>query len=129
MLSLFILLSFVYPFINMVKFITTEKEKQLKESMKIMGLDSWLHWTAWFCKCFIYLLFSTGVMLVLLKAPWYPDMNVTVFTNSGWTVLWFFLLVYSIVTIMFVFMLSVFFSKGTYKNFFFYLIDFSNNIF
>lgn len=112
MLSLFILLSFVYPFINMIKFITTEKEKQLKESMKIMGLPSWLHWTAWFCKCFTYLFFSTGVMLILLKAHWYPDMDVTVFTKSSWSVLWFFLLVYSVATIMFVFMLSVFFSKG-----------------
>lgn len=36
--SLFILLSFVYPCINIIKFITAEKEHQLKEAMKIMGL-------------------------------------------------------------------------------------------
>lgn len=96
----------------MVKFITTEKEKQLKESMKIMGLPNWLHWTAWFCKCFVYLFFSTFVMVLLLKINWYPDMDVTVFTNSGWTVVWFFFLVYSVATITFCFMLSVFFSKA-----------------
>lgn len=39
LISLFILLSFVYPCINIIKYITTEKEKQLKEAMKIMGLD------------------------------------------------------------------------------------------
>jgi hypothetical protein len=38
LVSLFILLSFVYPCINIIKYITTEKEKQLKEAMKIMGL-------------------------------------------------------------------------------------------
>jgi ATP-binding cassette subfamily A (ABC1) protein 3 len=39
LVSLFILLSFVYPCINIIKYVTTEKEKQLKEAMKIMGLD------------------------------------------------------------------------------------------
>jgi ATP-binding cassette subfamily A (ABC1) protein 3 len=39
LVPLFILLSFVYPCINIIKYITTEKEKQLKEAMKIMGLD------------------------------------------------------------------------------------------
>lgn len=38
LVSLFIMLSFVYPCINIIKYITTEKEKQLKEAMKIMGL-------------------------------------------------------------------------------------------
>lgn len=38
-LPVFILLCFVYPCINIIKYITTEKEKQLKEAMKIMGLD------------------------------------------------------------------------------------------
>ena len=37
---MFILLSFVYPCINIIKYITTEKEKQLKEAMKIMGLGA-----------------------------------------------------------------------------------------
>lgn len=45
LVSLFILLSFVYPCINIVKYVTTEKEKQLKEAMKIMGLGkfTWLN--------------------------------------------------------------------------------------
>jgi ATP-binding cassette, subfamily A (ABC1), member 3 len=39
LVSIFLLLSFVYPCINIIKYITIEKEKQLKEAMKIMGLD------------------------------------------------------------------------------------------
>lgn len=130
LVSLFILLSFVYPCINIIKYITTEKEKQLKEAMKIMGLgkfrirldcymsvhqstDSWLHWTAWFVKCFIYMFITVTLMVVLLKTRWYGDDNPnSVFTYSSATALWFFLLIYSVATIMFCFMLSVFFSKA-----------------
>lgn len=43
-LPLFVLFSFNYSFSNAVRFIAVEKEKQLKEAMKIMGLPSWLHW-------------------------------------------------------------------------------------
>jgi uncharacterized membrane protein len=49
-----------------LKFITTEKEKQLKEAMKIMGLANWLHWTAWFVKCILFLIVTITCMVVLL---------------------------------------------------------------
>lgn len=39
-----VLFSFSYTFSNSVRFIAIEKEKQLKEAMKIMGLPSWTHW-------------------------------------------------------------------------------------
>lgn len=56
---------------------------------------------------------TVTLMTVLLKTRWYGDDNPTsVFTYSSATVLWFFLLIYSITTIMFCFMLSVFFSKA-----------------
>lgn len=114
LVSLFILLSFVYPCINIIKYITTEKEKQLKEAMKIMGLDSWLHWLAWFTKCFIYMLITVTLMTILLKVRWYGEDNPnSVFTYGSATVLWVFLLIYSITTITFCFMLSVFFSKAS----------------
>lgn len=41
---LFVLFGFNYSFSNAVRFIAIEKERQLKEAMKIMGLPSWLHW-------------------------------------------------------------------------------------
>ena len=52
-------------------------------------------------------------MVILLKTRWFGDENPnSVFTYSSATALWFFLLTYSITTIMFCFMLSVFFSKA-----------------
>jgi ATP-binding cassette, subfamily A (ABC1), member 3 len=78
-----------------------------------LPLDSWLHWTAWFVKCFIYMFVTVTLMVILLKTQWYGSDNPnSVFTHSSATCLWFFLLIYSITTIMFCFMLSVFFSKA-----------------
>ena len=87
-MSLIILLSFIYPCTNIVKvssdliffcthslrrmlfllqYITAEKEKQLKEVMKIMGLNNWIHWTAWFVKSFIMLFISAILITILMK--------------------------------------------------------------
>lgn len=66
-LSFMIMLSYVYPTINTVRFIAVEKEKQLKEAMKIMGLPNWLHWTGWFVKSMTFLTISMSVVTVLFK--------------------------------------------------------------
>lgn len=110
--SLIIMLSFVYPCTNTVKFIAAEKERQLKEAMKIMGLPNWLHWSGWFARSMIFMTISISLMVVLLKVPWYPGNSVAIFTHSNWLVLWLFLFIYSIVTATFCFMLSVFFSRA-----------------
>lgn len=65
--SFFILLSFIYPCINTVRFIAIEKERQLKETMKIMGLPSWLHWTSWFVRTMIVNILSIALIVILLK--------------------------------------------------------------
>lgn len=65
--SFFILLSFIYPTINTVRFIAIEKERQLKEAMKIMGLPSWLHWTSWFVRTMTFMVVSISFIVALLK--------------------------------------------------------------
>lgn len=62
-----IFLSFIYPCVNIVRYIAVEKEKQLKEAMKIMGLPNWLHWLGWFIKAFIYMLVIITIITILLK--------------------------------------------------------------
>lgn len=64
---LFLMLSFIYPIINIAKSVTYEKEKRLKESMKIMGLPNWLHWSAWFTKSVMFLLISIILLTILYK--------------------------------------------------------------
>ncbi|XP_050517572.1 phospholipid-transporting ATPase ABCA3-like isoform X2 [Diabrotica virgifera virgifera] len=112
LIGIIIMLSFVYTCINTVKSITTEKEKQLKESMKIMGLPNWLHWTAWFVKCFMFLLISSVLMVIFLKVRWYTNTNFTVFTKADPFVLLLFLMFYNCATITFCFALSVLFNKA-----------------
>ncbi|XP_035906185.1 ATP-binding cassette sub-family A member 3-like [Anopheles stephensi] len=109
LLALIIVISFFYTCINTVKYITIEKEKQLKEAMKIMGLSNWLHWLAWFVKCLILLTVSLSLITILLCVPF---STAAIFENSEWTLVWFFFFVYSITTICFCFMISVFFSKA-----------------
>lgn len=65
--GLFIMLSFVYSIISTVRFIALEKEKQLKEVMKIMGMPIWLHWTSWFVRTMIFVLISITAIVGLLK--------------------------------------------------------------
>lgn len=60
------------------------------------------------------MLICVTIMTILFKVRWYGEDNPNaVFTYSSATVLWFFLLLYSITTITFCFMLSVFFSKAS----------------
>nr|CAD7446495.1 unnamed protein product [Timema bartmani] len=112
MVSFIILLSLTYTSISIVKVITSEKELQLKETMKIMGLPNWLHWTAWFVNNFLMLLISVILMVVMLKVPWYSGTDVTVFTHSNWLLIFIFLMLYAVAMICFCFMITSFFSKA-----------------
>lgn len=65
-MPLFFLMSLNYTFMNTVRFISIEKEKQLKEAMKIMGLASWMHYLSWFIRTLIMLTISMVLITVLL---------------------------------------------------------------
>lgn len=66
LMPLFFLLSLNYTFMNTVRFISIEKEKQLKEAMKIMGLASWMHYLSWFVRTLIMLTTSMLFITILL---------------------------------------------------------------
>ncbi|XP_049296749.1 phospholipid-transporting ATPase ABCA3-like [Anopheles funestus] len=107
-----IMVAFFYSCINTVKFITLEKEKQLKESMKVMGLDGWIHWVAWFVRTLTLLTVSITLVTVLLSCNLTTNTKVAIFQFSNRFLIWLFLFVYSITTIMLCFMVSTFFSKA-----------------
>ncbi|XP_060661353.1 phospholipid-transporting ATPase ABCA3 isoform X1 [Drosophila nasuta] len=111
MMAMLIMFSFIYPSLCIARYITMEKEKQLKEVMKIMGLSNWLHWTAWFVKNFIMLTISAILIVILLKIPW--TNNLAVFQHSEFTVVLLFFIVYIISAITFCFMVAPFFSKAS----------------
>ncbi|XP_023714575.1 ATP-binding cassette sub-family A member 3 isoform X4 [Cryptotermes secundus] len=109
---LLMMVSFVYTCINTVKVITVEKERQLKEAMKIMGLPNWLHWTAWFIKTFMFVMISVILIVIMMKVPWYPGSDLTVFSYSDPILLLIYFIFYMIASICFCFMISVLFSKA-----------------
>lgn len=64
---MFMMFSFIYANINIARSIDHEKEKRLKETMKIMGLPNWLHWTAWFIKSYVFLAIPAIMLAGLCK--------------------------------------------------------------
>jgi len=38
-----------------------------QESMKMMGLPNWLHWTAWFVKSLVFILITIMLITFMLK--------------------------------------------------------------
>lgn len=105
-----IMLSFVFIALNIVRDVVQEKEERLKEAMKIMGLNGWMHWVAWFTKYLFFMLVSVSLMTILFCVRASKQGKVVGYTNSA--VMFFFLLIYSIATICFAFCVSVFFSKS-----------------
>ncbi|KAK9882108.1 hypothetical protein WA026_018950 [Henosepilachna vigintioctopunctata] len=101
--------AFLYACTSIVKSITLEKEKQLKESMKIMGLPTWLHWTAWFLQLFIQFFFVAIVMTIGMKIKLRYG---NILTFSDWSLILVFFTLYVIGIITFCFALSGFFSKA-----------------
>ncbi|KAL0893030.1 hypothetical protein ABMA27_014684 [Loxostege sticticalis] len=114
-ISMIIMLCFAYTFVNTVRVVTAEKELQLKETMTIMGLPSWLHWLAWFIKQFSFLLISIALIVLLFKIPFNKTSKgdpYSVLTFTPCSVLFFFMVLFVIASLAFCFMVSVFFNRA-----------------
>jgi hypothetical protein len=61
----FMVLSWVYTVSMIVKDIVYEKEKRLKEFMRVMGLTNATHWAAWFITSFV-MMYSVCCLLCLI---------------------------------------------------------------
>uniref|UniRef100_A0A8C7YEB2 ATP-binding cassette, sub-family A (ABC1), member 3b n=1 Tax=Oryzias sinensis TaxID=183150 RepID=A0A8C7YEB2_9TELE len=109
-LPLLLVLSFTYTALNIVRAVVQEKERKLKEYMRMMGLSNWLHWSAWFLMFFLFLSISVFFVTVLLCIQVSP--NGAVLTYSDPTLVFFFLLLFTVATISFSFMISAFFSRA-----------------
>lgn len=109
-LPLLLMLSFTYTSLNIIRAVVHEKEKKLKEYMRMMGLSNWLHWTAWFLMFFLFLLISIFFVTVLFCVK--VSEQGAVLTNSDPTLVFCFLTIFSISSISFSFMVSTFFSRA-----------------
>ncbi|XP_070581084.1 phospholipid-transporting ATPase ABCA3-like isoform X2 [Ptychodera flava] len=103
-----LMLSLVFTALNIVKDIVHEKERKLKESMKMMGLSNWLHWLAWFVRYFVLLVIAMVVCTILFCVE--VGEHHAVINHTAPSVLFVFLVIYAIASIAFCFAVSVFFS-------------------
>ena len=66
-MPLFMTLSWIFTAAMIVKDIVYEKERRLKEVMKVMGLGNTVHWVSWFITSFVMMLASVFLLVIVLK--------------------------------------------------------------
>lgn len=99
-LPLFMVLAWIYTVSMMIKDIVYEKEKRLKEFMRVMGLSNGIHWIAWFITQFFIMFCVTFVLCLVIKFG-------KVTTYSDLFVLVLFFVCFTIATITQCFLISV----------------------
>ncbi|XP_022281376.1 phospholipid-transporting ATPase ABCA1 isoform X1 [Canis lupus baileyi] len=104
-MPLFMTLAWIYSVAVIIKGIVYEKEARLKETMRIMGLDSGILWFSWFISSLIPLLVSAGLLVVILKLG-----NLLPYSDPS--VVFVFLSVFAVVTILQCFLISTLFSRA-----------------
>jgi len=104
-LPLFMVLAWIYTVSMMTKDIVYEKEKRLKEFMRVMGLSNATHWAAWFITSFIVMGFIVTILAIVLKFG-------KITQNSDFSVLLVFLYCFTVATICQCFLISVFFNRA-----------------
>ncbi|XP_074138922.1 phospholipid-transporting ATPase ABCA3-like isoform X2 [Sminthopsis crassicaudata] len=109
-LPLLLVLAFTFTVLNIIRSIVLEKEKKLKEYMRIMGLCNWLHWFSWFLVFFITFFIVIFFITILFHIKVKNDM--AVFTKSNPVLIFFFLMCFATSSISFGFMISTFFNKA-----------------
>lgn len=105
LLPLFMVLSWIYSVSMLVKDIVYEKEKRLKEFMRVMGLTNITHWMAWFLTSFLTMFFVSFILCLIIKYG-----KITTFSDV--TVLIAFYCCFSIATISQCFLISTFFNRA-----------------
>ncbi|XP_077309012.1 retinal-specific phospholipid-transporting ATPase ABCA4 isoform X1 [Lithobates pipiens] len=102
---IFMVLSWIYTVSMLVKDIVLEKELRLKETMKNLGVTNDVIWLTWFIDSFCVMTLSTLLLTIVIVGG-----GVLHYSNP--LILFFFLMAFTLSTIMQGFLMSVFFSKA-----------------
>ncbi|XP_071081906.1 phospholipid-transporting ATPase ABCA3-like isoform X2 [Haliotis cracherodii] len=106
MFPVLLMLSFILMAIQTTKGVVYEKERKLKESMKLMGLSASAHWTSLFLTSFIYVLVI--MVLYTLLCGVNASGKGAALAKSDPSLFFVFLLCYGVSIISYCFMISVF---------------------
>ncbi|XP_049888886.1 retinal-specific phospholipid-transporting ATPase ABCA4 [Epinephelus moara] len=102
---MFMVLAWIYSVSMTVKSIVLEKELRLKETLKAMGVDNGVIWYTCFIDSFVMMTASTALLTSII-------MGGKVLNYSDPILVFFFLLTFTVATIMQCFLMSVFFNKA-----------------
>nr|XP_015839324.1 PREDICTED: ATP-binding cassette sub-family A member 2-like isoform X2 [Tribolium castaneum] len=106
-----IIMAFITNINNIITDVAVEKETQVKEYMKVMGLSGWLLWLTWFLRSFFILLSTVAIMTIILKVT---ILRPPVFIHTDGTILFALFLVYASSLITFMFLISTIFQKAIF---------------
>ncbi|XP_071081916.1 phospholipid-transporting ATPase ABCA3-like [Haliotis cracherodii] len=106
MFPVLLMLSFILMAIQTTKGVVYEKERKLKESMKLMGLSAAAHWTSWFLTIIIYVVIVMALYALLCGIN--VSGNGAALAKSDPSLFFVFLLCYGVSIISYCFMISVF---------------------
>uniref|UniRef100_A0AAQ4Q4S7 P-type phospholipid transporter n=1 Tax=Gasterosteus aculeatus aculeatus TaxID=481459 RepID=A0AAQ4Q4S7_GASAC len=102
---MFMVLAWIYSVSMTVKSIVLEKELRLKETLKAMGVDNGVIWYTCFIDSFVMMTASTALLTFIIIGG-------KVLNYSNPVLVFFFLLTFTVATIMQCFLMSVFFNKA-----------------
>eukprot|EP01135_Chromosphaera_perkinsii_P008561 Nk52_evm3s1401 gene=Nk52_evmTU3s1401 len=104
-LPLFMTLGWIYSVSLMVKNIVYEKEKRLREALKLAGVKQSTIWLGWWINHCIFIFISTFVALLIMGGA-------SVFENSDMSCITVFFLLFAVATISFSHLMSTIFSRA-----------------
>ncbi|PFX16944.1 ATP-binding cassette sub-family A member 1 [Stylophora pistillata] len=104
-MPLFMTLAWIFSVAMIIRGVVHEKERRLKEVMKVMGLGNGVHWVAWFINSSILMVITITLLVAVLKGG-------KILWHSNPAVIFLFLFVFMIATIMMCFLISVFFARA-----------------
>lgn len=96
---------------NFLQNVAIERESQLKEAMRIMGLSNTLHWTAWLTSSFLLPIITYTLATIFLCVKMIGGQ--AIFQFSNFFLIWIFFIFYIVTAITFCFLISVIFKKAS----------------
>ena len=106
-IAMFIALPLLLPYLRFMNGILTEKEKKIREGMKIMGLRNSAFYAAWFITYFIIFTIASVLVAIALKA---------VFSNASWVLIFLWHWEFSMTLMAMGYLITTFFSKAKVGN-------------
>lgn len=103
-LNIFIIVAYILPFMKLIYFIMYEKEKRIKEGMKMMGMSELAFYLSWLLTYFLIFIFLSLLNGMLLK--------LFIFTFSNYFLIWIVQLLYTVSLMFHALLITVFFSRS-----------------